>query len=486
MTATSEKLAQFVEQASFDDLPDDVVHESKRILLDSIGCAIAAGDDLKGRIGIQYAQVLGGEDRTATILGSTIRSSVFGAAFANGELINALDFDAVLPPGHVSPYVLPGAVAIAESANAHGTDLILATALAHEISNRFGKAMDYIRDVDGETVTMPAVLGYTSTIFGATAAITKLRSATAEVTAHALGIAAGITPANSHRSWIEHIPISTIKYTMAGPVVQSALTAAHMALLGHTGDVQTFDDDEFGYPRFIGTKRWVPENITHEIGSTWHFPAENSFKHYPHCRALHGLLDLVNDTLRDNNIRPTEIDAIRAWGEGHVERASWLTTDINRAVDGQFSIAHGLAVGVQQLPPSKRWQSPEIVFDDQVLDLMTRISYERHPEWIPSMISDPAARPSRLEIDAHGQTYVSELRYPKGTPQASGGVGTTDDQLVAKFLLNAEGVLSPEAAEAAVDSIMNLERVSGVASVIRGLGAQECVAPLEYHTSSSS
>ncbi len=473
MTApTSGKLAAFVEQTTFDRLPDDVVYESKRILLDSIGCAIAAGDDHKGRIGIEYAQILGGEDRTATILGSPLRSSVFGAAFANGELINALDFDAVLPPGHVSPYVLPGAIATAETTHTSGAELVLATAIAHEISNRFGKAMDYIRDVDGETVTMPAILGYTSTIFGATAAIAKLRNASVDVTENALGIAAGITPANSHRSWLEHVPISTIKYTMAGPVALSALTAAHMAMLGHSGDVQTFDDAEFGYPRFIGTKRWVPENITHEIGTTWHFPAENSFKHYPHCRALHGLLELLDNTLRDNNIKPTDIHAIRAWGEGHVERASWLTTDINRAVDGQFSIAHGLSVGAQQLTPSKSWQAPGVVFDPDVLDLMSRISYQRHPEWISSMISDPAARPSRLEIDAHGTTYAAELRYPTGTPQAGGGVGTTDDQLVAKFLLNVDGVLSPEAAETAVDSIMHLEKVADVSSVIKGLGAK--------------
>jgi len=69
--------------------------------------------------------------------------SIFGAAFANGELINALDFDAILPPGHVSPYVIPGALAIAESTGAPGTDLITALALSHEMSYRIGKAMDY-------------------------------------------------------------------------------------------------------------------------------------------------------------------------------------------------------------------------------------------------------------------------------------------------------------------------------------------------------
>src|SRR4051794_12724454 len=100
---TAHALADFLASVGFDALPPEVVHESKRILLDSVGCAIGGVDDLKGRVGIEYAQLLSGNDRTATIFGSPHRASIIGAGFANGELINALDFDAVLPPGHVSP-----------------------------------------------------------------------------------------------------------------------------------------------------------------------------------------------------------------------------------------------------------------------------------------------------------------------------------------------------------------------------------------------
>ena len=165
----ADSLAGFVAATRFDDLPADVVHESKRILVDSLGCAVAGIDDKKGRIAVEFAGMLGGVDETATIFGSARRSSVFGAAFANGELINALDFDAVLPPGHVSPYVLPGALAVAEAGGVAGAQLLLAVALSHELSNRVGKGMDYIRDtIDGRI--MPAILGYTSTVFGATAA----------------------------------------------------------------------------------------------------------------------------------------------------------------------------------------------------------------------------------------------------------------------------------------------------------------------------
>ena len=452
----SQELAQFITDTSFASPPREVIHESKRILLDSLGCALAGGDQLKSKIGIEYAQILGGADDTATIFGSPRRSSIFGAAFANGELINALDFDAILPPGHVSPYVLPGALAVAEADKVSGEALIVAVAIAHELANRFGKAMDYIRDVQGDTVTMPAILGYTSTIFGAVAAITSLRGASATTTAHALNIAGAITPANSHRSWLEHTPVATIKYTMAGPVVQSALTAAYMALLGHRGDPALLDDPDFGYPKFIGTKRWKPEALTADLGKVWNFPSENSFKHYPHCRSQHGLLDLLIETVKSNQIVPSEIDAIRAWGEGHVERASWLTKEITQPVDAQFSIAHGLSVAAHRIPVPKSWQDNEIVFNEEIHDLMSKVSYARHPDWVEAMVSDPTARPSRIEIDARNETFVAELRYPKGTNTGT-AIGTTDDDLIGKFLLNAEGVLETEPVERCVEEIVNLQ-----------------------------
>lgn len=217
-------------------LPPEVVEESKRLVLDSLGCAVGATDSPKGRIGIALGQLIGGSADDATVIGTGKRYNVFGAAFANGELINALDFDAVLPPGHVVPYVPPGALAIAESQNSSGRDLISAVAVGHEISYRIVKAMDYLRDVKDGKVTPPPVYGYSSTVFGATSAIAMLKRLSGEVHADALGVAGSILPANASHAWAMHAPATTIKYRMAGLLVQAALTAvysASSAIAGH-------------------------------------------------------------------------------------------------------------------------------------------------------------------------------------------------------------------------------------------------------------
>ncbi|GAH77498.1 unnamed protein product, partial [marine sediment metagenome] len=85
---TSE-LAGFIAEIQFDDLPWAAVHEAKRILLDSIGCALPGKGVDKGRIPLELAKKLGGPPESS-IIGSPDKVSCSNSAFANGELINAL------------------------------------------------------------------------------------------------------------------------------------------------------------------------------------------------------------------------------------------------------------------------------------------------------------------------------------------------------------------------------------------------------------
>jgi 2-methylcitrate dehydratase PrpD len=461
-----EQLADFAVQCEFAQLPAQVVEESKRILLDSIGCALAALDEPKGLIGIDYGRLMGGTNGDATIIGTGDRVSIFGAAFANGELINALDYDAVLPPGHVTPYVLPGALAVGESLGVSGKDLISALALAHEMSYRIGKAMDYLRDVKDGKVDPPAVFGYSSTIFGAAAAIGKLKGFSSETMAHALGIAGCTAPVQSQTAWFQHAPSSTIKYLMAGVLTQSALTAAHMAELGHRGDVQILDDRAFGFPRFIGTKRWDAERIAPGLGREWLFPAEQSFKPYPHCRVLHALLDSMTEILTEQDIAPNEIDGIKIWVEGFVEQPIWLNREIEHVQDAQFSIAHGIALGAHRVPPGKAWQHPKLVYDRSVLELMSKVRHEVHPDYVELLTGHAASRPARIELSARGTTFVGERRYPKGSNSPEPGTAMTTDELVAKFRNNAEGVLPAANIDRIVDGVLALETIGDIGSIM--------------------
>lgn len=465
-----EQLAQFSLNTEIGSLPAKVIDECKRDVLDSLGVALAGVDQPKGLAGIECAQRMAGAVGDATIIGTTKKSTVFGAAFANGELINTLDMDSVLVPGHVSPYVLPGAFAMGEARHAAGKDLIAAVAVSHEMSYRFGAAMSLTRDYKDGKVATPPVVGYTSTIFGAAASAGKLKGLSAAKMANALGIAAAISPVNSHRAWLMHAPATTIKYVMAGALTNAALTAVEMGDMGHRGDLQTLDDSEFGYPRFIGTQRWEPDTITSDLGTAWRFPQYQMYKPYPHCRVMHAPLDLLIDLIARHDIQVKEIESIKSYGEGWAYvLPSFVSRDIQRVEDAQFCFAHGLAVAAHRIKPGPKWQDPAVVFDPSVMALMDKVTLEVHSDSVQALAQNPSLRPSRVEIRARGQTFAAEKRFPKGTSSPDPESFMTTEELVLKFRSNAEGIISAASIDSVVDQVLNLEKVADFAAVMRQL-----------------
>src|SRR5512147_2690489 len=94
MRKITEDLLRFIVGTTYDSLPDQAIHEAKRSLLDAMGCALAGIATDKGRIAASVSGRLGGTAES-TIIGLGGKVSCSNAAMANGELINALDYDAI-------------------------------------------------------------------------------------------------------------------------------------------------------------------------------------------------------------------------------------------------------------------------------------------------------------------------------------------------------------------------------------------------------
>jgi 2-methylcitrate dehydratase PrpD len=466
MTTIVNQLGAFAAGVEASQLPEAVATESKRALLDSLGCAVASVDEEGAQRGIAYAVTLGGNSGDASIIGTHTTTSVPGAAFANGELINALDQDSVLPPGHVSPYVLPGMLATAESLRSSGKKLLEAVAVAHEMSFRIGKATDYLRDIQDGVVTIPKIIGYSSTLFGAAAAVGMIKGFSSDKLADAIGIMGSTMPANTQRAWMMHAPPTTVKYQLAGGSALASVTAANLAELGHIGDRLMLDDREYGFPRFIGTNRWEPAVITADLGTEWGFPKFLSIKPYPHCRVMHALFDALIEIVETNDIEPDEISAINAWGESFVVQPAWTNQEIRNPRDAQFSMTHGLAMAAHRIPAGKDWQTPEAVLRPSVLALNERTTFDPHPDHAAALASDPAARMSRIEVHARNTVFRGERNYPKGSPSPDPSTYMTNDELIAKFMHNVEGVVSGSNAQSVVDAVFDLENVDDVSRIV--------------------
>ncbi|MDE0029578.1 MAG: MmgE/PrpD family protein [Deltaproteobacteria bacterium] len=133
-------MSAYASSLTYEDLPPDTVHQTRRRILDSVGCALGAFDAAPCRIARELAPVVQGGG-AARILGNGQTTSPESAAFANTAMIRYLDCnDSFVSPGGGHPSdMLPAVLAAAEAAGAPGRAVITALVLAYEIYGQFAE-----------------------------------------------------------------------------------------------------------------------------------------------------------------------------------------------------------------------------------------------------------------------------------------------------------------------------------------------------------
>lgn len=452
-------IVDFAHQLRFEELPTEVVGESKRLLLDSVGCALAAYGTDKGRIAIKAAREMGGIAE-ASIIGSAGRISASSAAFANGELMTTLDYDALTsPPGHVVPYVIPSLLAAAEKRGASGKSLIVAVAAAHELSARFGSAMADVRDVpEGQKISFPAVTGYSSSIFGGALGTAMLAGLDERQTASALGLAGHIAPAQSMGKWVRTLPATTDKYVMAGWICQASLLAVMLAKGGYQGDEDVLDG-EFGFWRFMGSGRWNPDALVDKLGLHWKFPSATIYKPYPHCRISQTVLDCLANLVQEHNLQPEEIERIDAYCDPHgALLPMWSTKNLVSCLDAQMSVPYAVSLVAHRVKIDPRWQDEANFKNPRYVAFMDKVTIQAHPDFETVIRKEPGSRIGKVDVLARGRTFSEERKYRKGSP-ATPETLMTDEELTQKFLDNAAEVLPGNCAGRLAEMMLSLEDV---------------------------
>ena len=134
MDATARFLSAYAASLHDRDLPPEAVHESRRRILDSVGCALGAYAAEPCRIARELAPEMKGGD-AARMLGGGRPTTPEMAAFANTVMIRYLDCnDSFVSPGGGHPSdMLPAVLAAAEVAGASGRAAVTALVLAYEI-----------------------------------------------------------------------------------------------------------------------------------------------------------------------------------------------------------------------------------------------------------------------------------------------------------------------------------------------------------------
>jgi 2-methylcitrate dehydratase PrpD len=186
-TGAQKAIARFAATLAYRNIPDRTRHIVKRIILDCIGTALAAstlGDGCREAIAV--AGRLGGKPESS-ILGIGTKVSTVQAAFANGALVHALNYDPIgAEIGHVGVVCLPAPLALAEAlGGVSGQELIAAAAVAGEVCARVTAAISRT----GRRPSEKFLSGQLLTHFGAAAGAGRILGLDAETMESALGLA---------------------------------------------------------------------------------------------------------------------------------------------------------------------------------------------------------------------------------------------------------------------------------------------------------
>src|SRR5712692_9869053 len=112
----AESLAEYSHSLDYASIPEDIVHEAKKRVIDSLGCAIGAYNSEPVKIARELAQQVS-KPQGSTILGTRKKTSPDLAAFVNGTMVRYFDYNDTylsLEPAHPSDNIGP-CLAVAQS-----------------------------------------------------------------------------------------------------------------------------------------------------------------------------------------------------------------------------------------------------------------------------------------------------------------------------------------------------------------------------------
>ncbi|TMI35948.1 MmgE/PrpD family protein, partial [Candidatus Bathyarchaeota archaeon] len=105
----AQELADYVQSVKYQDLSEDVIHETKKRIIDSLGCAIGSYNSEPVKISRIVAEEAK-DEKGSTLFGTRRKTTPDLAAFVNGIMVRYFDYnDTYLSkePAHPSDNIGP-------------------------------------------------------------------------------------------------------------------------------------------------------------------------------------------------------------------------------------------------------------------------------------------------------------------------------------------------------------------------------------------
>lgn len=440
-------LAERIAALRYEQLPPEVVGLGKALVLDTLGTTIAAT-----RLGAACSEVadvmwrLGGPPES-TIAGRAGKVAAPHAAFANGALAHALNYDAVgAETGHTGVACFAAPLAIAEAvAPVSGTRFITAVMVAAEVTARLSRAAH--RSSAG--VSPRLLAGQYLSYAGAAAGAAVVLGLDARGIHNALGLALMQT-AGARQVVIAGDPPAKAIYG-AFPA-QAAVIAARLAEAGVEAAIDAVAG-EAGWLKLAGAEDADTAAFLDGFGTVWTC-LQVDFKPWPVSNHVMPFVEaalLLRQDVRSADIAAVELvgaSAIRPWFEPLDERRT-PSNAASAANSAFFGVAKAIANGT--LGPSDFTSAG--LAEPEVRSLTARMTYRL----------DDSVRGGAVHVTTTGGTVRSKA---VAAALGSSGRPLSQAQLAAKFAgcCSAAGI-DRQRIDAAVALVASLEVCADVSSL---------------------
>ena len=325
-TTLTASLVDKILAIEYRSLPPQAIEIAKQVVLDGIAVMLAgAAEPLGvGRITIDYVREMGGTPH-ASVVAAGFKTSLLNAAYANGTMAHALDWDNTWRPlNHPTSPTLPAILAIAEKYLLPGERVIEAIVAAFEVQARVRLAATGLTPASG--FHKPGTTG----VFGAVTAAAKLLDLTAQQTLMAFGLAGS-------RAGSLSINTGTMtKSSHSGHAARMGIECALLAKMGWTASADVFGPKGFFDTFMPGNAQ--PELLTRDFAAPlWMVEPGVGFKKHPCNYFTHRPVDAALALRVEHGIRPGEIEHVRI----DFPRFEFLSRPRPRSgLDGKFSIEY--------------------------------------------------------------------------------------------------------------------------------------------------
>jgi 2-methylcitrate dehydratase len=451
------ELARYTLDTRFEDIPEDVLRQTRYLVLDTLGCAIGGFRSDAAQALLQYVNETTSAEE-ATIYGTGIKTSCLNAALVNGCMVRFLDYNDtgfIIEAGtYKSTYhpseIIPGVLILGEYRRVTGKKVIETIVAGYDLSSSFFSAIKiadinkigWSGDVRGAYV-MPVIAG-------------KLLGLNQEQIENAVGIA------GSCHAVLNILDSPAEVYTMTKNIrfpmmTYASIMAARMAEKGFTGPARIVEGND-GFADVVmrddfDANKWANISEKYSIRNACIKSIIADFSSHGHITATMMLA-------RENDIKPEDVEEVvvrtsERCAEHTGDPAKKYPTTKENADHSSYYLT-AIAIVDKQVGPDQF--QPEKYADPRVIELIGKVK----------LVGDPSlnkVRPAGIsEITLkNGQKFTKRVDYPRGHVNNP----MTEDEIIAKFFDMAEKHMSKSRIDRIVDTVFHLEDLSDVSEIAK-------------------